>query len=329
MNWLGRQFDDAVEDVADAPGRSLVPFLIAVVMLAVAAQWLSRGRVQAWTLIAVVGVTFVILFFASRERRRFRSTLFDHVDDLNALRKKNWRQFETIVAQVLRLDHAVVYERGGFQPDGGVDLVVETPKGRLLVQCKHRRVRQVDVRVVRELAGVVATNRAAGGILVTSGTFSATAKQEAPRAGIALIDGQKLMERLHQAGLIPTAEPAQVRPNADRPQLVPPTAVAQPASSATPTRPAALLSGTQLPCPVCSGHMVRRENRANGEGFWGCSTFPHCWFTALDGPEDFTQPPTCPRCESKMVRRESRRNKSSFWGCSGFPTCKGARLPNT
>ena len=29
-------------------------------------------------------------------------------------------------------------------------------------------------------------------------------------------------------------------------------------------------------CPICKGKMVSRQNRTNGQFFWGCATYPAC-----------------------------------------------------
>jgi restriction system protein len=43
---------------------------------------------------------------------------------------------------------------------------------RFFVQCKHWSARLVDVKVVRELKGVIAGENATGGAVVTTGQFT-------------------------------------------------------------------------------------------------------------------------------------------------------------
>lgn len=62
-----------------------------------------------------------------------------------------------------------------------------------LVQCKQWR-GQVGVKVVRELFGVVAAEKATGGIVVTTGSFTPDAEEFANRPSVALelVDGDRL-----------------------------------------------------------------------------------------------------------------------------------------
>lgn len=80
-----------------------------------------------------------------------------------------WQQFELVVGEAFRSQGYRVAELGGSGPDGGVDLVLTKDAARYLVQCKQWRAFKVGVSVVRELFGVMAAQRAAGGYLFTSG----------------------------------------------------------------------------------------------------------------------------------------------------------------
>ena len=73
--------------------------------------------------------------------------------------------------------------------DGGVDVMLTRGSERFLVQCKHWSTRAVGPSVVRELNGVIAARGAAGGFVVTSGSFTAAARAFAAEAGIQLVDG--------------------------------------------------------------------------------------------------------------------------------------------
>lgn len=107
---------------------------------------------------------------------------------------------------------------------------------------------------MRELYGVMAKNRVAGGFVVTSGRFSAEARRFAAGTEIELIDGGMLAAAVReQAALAP------VRP-------------AQPGLAAT-------LHQDDPVCPKCGAGMVMRKAKAGrspGELFWGCSRFPGC-----------------------------------------------------
>ncbi|MCZ2134596.1 MAG: type I DNA topoisomerase [Burkholderiales bacterium] len=118
----------------------------------------------------------------------------------------------------------------------------------------------------------------------------------------------------------------------------------------------ARLGGPKHPCPTCGKPLRRRENKAKGEHFWGCSGYPTCTTTL---PDDGGKPgkraekpaaaapagkpataaqhtggamPLC-RC-GKPLRRSIRSAKDDpkgkgwdFWGCTGYPTCKQTYKP--
>lgn len=90
----------------------------------------------------------------------------------DALDRMSWQEFELLVGEAFRLQGYEVTELGGEGPDGGVDLVLRKGKEKFLVQCKQWKAFKVGVAVVRELYGVMAAKGAAGGFVVTSGSFT-------------------------------------------------------------------------------------------------------------------------------------------------------------
>ena len=105
----------------------------------------------------------------------------------------------------------------------------------------------MGVTVVRELNGVVAAQRAAGGFVVTSGTFTQQARDFAKNTTIGLVDGRALDRMLAQG----ERKECQGRN----------VAVDEPA------------------CPVCNAAMVKRQARRGknkGMFFWGCRDYPSC-----------------------------------------------------
>ena len=155
----------------------------------------------------------------------------------------SWREFEMAASEVFRRRGYTVREahRG---PDGGVDLTLQKDGRVTLAQCKHWRGRLVDVRVARELWGVVAARRAAGGALLSTGGFTRDARKFADEVGIDLLDGAAL------AALVRPTE-AIVPPSAQEP----------------------------VGCPTCGAPMVVRTARSGqyaGQQFLGCSSYPKC-----------------------------------------------------
>jgi restriction system protein len=85
-----------------------------------------------------------------------------------------------------------VLENPGEGADGGVDLRLRKDGKKVYVQCKHWK-RDVGVKVVRELYGVIKAQNAAKGIIVTSGSFSADAMSFAKGKEIGLVDCKQLL----------------------------------------------------------------------------------------------------------------------------------------
>jgi len=103
----------------------------------------------------------------------------------------------------------------------GVDLELKRAGARYLVQCKQWRARQVGVTIVRELCGVMTAEKAQGGYVVTSGQFTAEAKEFARRSRIDLIDGDELQNLLKVQPASPTPEATRVARTIERPLFQP------------------------------------------------------------------------------------------------------------
>lgn len=166
----------------------------------------------------------------------------------------SWREFELLVGEGFRRRGFGVKDLGGQGPDGGVDLVLSKGSERYLVQCKQWRAAKVGVAILRELYGVMAAQGAAGGYVVTSGTFTKDAVDFSAGRNIELIDGPKLRRLLEDARS--GAAPRQAAPTQER------------------------RSDRLMPtCPKCNADMKLREARKGpqaGNRFWGCSRFPDC-----------------------------------------------------
>lgn len=200
-------------------------------------------------------------------RRRQRQSLVADVaqaQSAGALDGMSWLEFEMLVGEAFRLQGFRVVERGGGGADGGVDLVLGKGNEKFLVQCKQWKAYKVRVGVVRELYGVMAAEGAAGGFVVTSGSFTADAKAFADGRNVQLVDGQRLFGLIKQAqASLATRPPMTVEPVA--------------AASSTPSSPS---------CPVCGSGMMKRTAKkgANpGSQFWGCMTYPKCKGTRAVG----------------------------------------------
>jgi restriction system protein len=188
-----------------------------------------------------------------------------------------WQQFELLVGEALRHQGFSVQETGGNGPDGGVDLIARKDGEKYLVQCKQWRSLQVGVPTVRELYGAMAAEGATGGFVITSGRFTAPAKQFASGRNLRLVDGELLNQWIaatKRPGPRPTSAVVeeQVEPViAAEVAKAPP--VAEPPAKPSPAKPVAPA------CPHCRKPMVIRVARSGanaGGDFWGCSSYPGC-----------------------------------------------------
>lgn len=189
-----------------------------------------------------------------------------------ALDGMTWREFEMLVGEAFRLRGYRVAETGGGGPDGGVDLVLTTGGEKFLVQCKQWKAYKVGVDVVRALFGVMAARGATGGFVVTSGRFTADARDFAQGRNIELIDGPRLFAMIQQARraqslpLAPQAEP-----------IAATTATSGTAQSAAGHHRAS--ADAPPACPRCGTTMTLRTARQGahaGNMFWGCTAYPAC-----------------------------------------------------
>ena len=115
------------------------------------------------------------------------------------LEKLTWMEFERLLCEVFAREGYKVIHSGRAGADGGVDIRLSEAGIITLVQCKHWKKWQVDVKVVREMLGLVTHEQASRGIVVTSGTFSREAIEFARSNPIELIDGEELRRRISNA----------------------------------------------------------------------------------------------------------------------------------
>ena len=164
------------------------------------------------------------------------------------LRKIDWFQFEKLIELIYLHRGFSVKRLGGANPDGGVDLIIESPTERFVVQCKHWRKWTVGVRHIREFLGTITDSKISKGIFITLTGYSGDAKQLADKHGIQILNESDVIKMLEDAGLMYSKEIS------------------------------ALFSDTRKFCPKCESEMVLRTARLKGNQFWGCSNYPRCKF---------------------------------------------------
>jgi hypothetical protein len=168
------------------------------------------------------------------------------------LRRIDWFQFEKLVGLAYECLGFAVTARGGANPDGGVDLVIERDGQQTAVQCKQWKTWNVGVKPVREFLGALADAKISRGIFITLNGYTADAKQLAEKHGIQILNETSLADMLLGLNL-------HENPRAQE-----------------------ILNDTRKFCPKCNRIMVKRtaEKGPNpGQHFWGCSGYPKCRFT--------------------------------------------------
>jgi len=187
----------------------------------------------------------------------FNRRLLDKQAGLETIRSLTWKEFERLVGEAFKRKGYSVEETGRASGDGGVDLLLQKGDQIVLVQCKQWKAWKVGVKTVRELRGVVASQKAHSGIVVTCGHYTEEARAFAEMNPIQLIDGPAL------ASLVASVQaPGSTLPSS-RVEPLPPATKQAPAPQ----------------CPKCGAAMVLRtagKGPNAGKRFWGCPSFPKC-----------------------------------------------------
>lgn len=215
----------------------------------------SIAKITAPLLAWPAALLLLALAVASALAALYRRRLLDCQRDLDSLRQTTWQDFERLVGEVYRRQGYRVVETSDGGADGGIDLKLAKGGETWLVQCKRWRNERVEVKVVRELYGVVAAERATGGIVITTSAFSPEAENFGQGKPLRLIDGVALLD------MIRVVQKSNTR-----------IAIAAPL-------PAVRESDGAPRCLQCGSPMVQRvarQGRNAGQAFLGCSRFPEC-----------------------------------------------------
>lgn len=214
--------------------------------------WAKTTQNSGHTMLAWAGLGICWLAaFASFIGRQKRKRLLDAQTGLDSLRAMNWRQFEMLVGETFRRQGYSVEETGLGGADGGIDLRLRKDGKTTLVQCKQWRSQRVDVKVVREMAGLLAHHGADAVKIVAIGDFTPDAQRFAQGKHIELIHGESLFAMIRG---VQNSTPG------------------TPNLSAKP-----IAANATIPdCPRCGSSMVMRAKRSSGESFWGCSKYSSC-----------------------------------------------------
>jgi restriction system protein len=168
----------------------------------------------------------------------------------------DWRVFEKLCFKIWQAKGFSVKETGAGA-DGGVDFYLYAKATRQkigVVQCKSWSKRQIDVKVLRELQGVAASEQLKLGLLMYSGVLSkgATEFMKKPAVNIKAQSGAGILTEIRKLSQETQAELLKKMTAGDY------------------EKPS---------CPNCDIKLVRRTASKTQKGFWGCSNFPKCRYT--------------------------------------------------
>lgn len=143
----------------------------------------------AWAALVAGWFAAIASFIGHASRRK----LLDRQTGILSLRQMSWRQFEQLVGEAFRRQGYAIEETGLGGADGGVDLILRRNGQTTLVQCKQWQNRQVGVKVVREMYGLLAHHQAAAVKIVALGDYTPDAQHFAQGKPIELIHGGELI----------------------------------------------------------------------------------------------------------------------------------------
>lgn len=174
-------------------------------------------------------------------------------DLINSL---EWRRFEYLCYEYFK-SKGYQAELTGKGADGGIDVKLfkknfsETkPFG--LIQCKAWGKSRVGVKLVRELYGIMASEKAPLGVFMTTGEFTSEAIEFSKNKKLKLISGNALLKLILE---LPYEIQQSFLEKITRGDYLTPT------------------------CPSCDIKMILRTSKKGinaGGQFWGCKNFPRC-----------------------------------------------------
>jgi restriction system protein len=207
---------------------------------------LSQGPsiAVAWLLLSACWLAALVSFIDTRRRRRLRETQ----TELNGLRMLDWREFHMLVRETFRRQGYIVQDVASGENDDGVDLFLRKDGTLTLVQCRQWWTKLVDVRMVREMYGLMNHHYADAVKIVAIGNYSDDARQFAQGKPIELIYGNSLLDMVRDS-----------QKAAPKPKMM---------------RSTDAVVRLEPICPSCGHSMVQRLNKRSGKHFWSCSNHP-------------------------------------------------------
>jgi restriction system protein len=177
--------------------------------------------------LALIGCWVCALLCCMGHRQRMRQLIVR--DQLAELCQMHWRSFENRVAQAFRyrgyaVEQITEEHLAQDDMDNGLDLIVHKHGLTTLVQCRHWRNRNVDVKDVREMHSLMKYHHATAVKIVACGDYTDDAWKFVAGKPFELIYGETLLAMLSDAqlpidpGVVPFRAPASPPPMHHRPR---------------------------------------------------------------------------------------------------------------
>jgi hypothetical protein len=260
MGRRRRREPDILEIIGPIVGLVLLLLFWATGFNLHAAAQILQGLVGLLVIGVIVAVVGFILFLVIRAVRQPKppplpidnpttpSSPLIAESVVGKLRATDWYQFEKVVGLIYQSQGYRLTRRGGANPDGGIDLIIEKEGERAAVQCKRWKKWEVKEPLIREFLGAMTHEGITRGIVVALNGFTLPAKQLAIQHNIDIVHDENLSVMI--AGLAPE----------DQRKVV------------------AMLSDETKHCPKCEATMIWRTPKPgkNWTPFWGCSRYPQC-----------------------------------------------------
>ncbi|QAU23022.1 restriction endonuclease [Dyella sp. M7H15-1] len=148
----------------------------------------------AWLLLGACWLAALISFLDSRRRKHLLGTQ----TGLGILSTMDWREFEMRIANAFRRQGYSVRETGPSGVDDGIDLVLHKDGLTTLVQYRQWRTKLVDVKLVREMYGLLVHHHADTVKIIAIGQYTDDAQRFANGKPIELICGNALLAMLRE-----------------------------------------------------------------------------------------------------------------------------------
>lgn len=183
----------------------------------------------------------------------FNKSLLKNSKSLEDIKKLSWVDFENLIEAYYRQKGYKVVHSGANSADGGIDIIASKDGEKIIIQCKHWKAYKVDVKVVREIYGLMVAEKASKAVVITLGDFTQPAVDFASDKPVELINGEKFVKLISEVNESKVKNTSKNNLNtADKNVVL---------------------------CPECGSPMVLRVAKHGeyaGKKFWGCSNYPKC-----------------------------------------------------